>query len=116
MIAAMRRSFNGLLRDFDVMSLALAIPIGWALYQVAHGVGQFVSYLTVDSPDGTGGSLSYIGPLAWSLSGHIVYLGSLVVGLVELAVVVSVAAVVHARFMGSPAVTESVPEPDSRAA
>ncbi len=42
----MKRALGGLLRDVDVMAIALAIAVGWALYQVAHGLSQMLSALT----------------------------------------------------------------------
>jgi len=105
MMVAMRRAFNGLLRDFDVMTIAFAIAIGWALYQVAHGVSQLVSAAATDYPAGSlpaGTGLAYVGPLAWSIGGRVLYIGPLVFGLIELAVVLGVAAFAHAKFFNPP--------------
>jgi hypothetical protein len=109
----MRRAFNGLLRDFDVMTIAFAIPIGWALYQVAHGVSQLVAAAVTDYPPGllsSSSGLTYFGPLAWSVGGRVLNLGPIVFELIELAVVLSIAAFVHARFSDRPATNSAPPE------
>jgi hypothetical protein len=100
----MRRAFYGLLCDLDVMTIALAIPIGWSLYQVAHGLSTVVDYAAKDYGFGSIRSAE-LPALAWSIDGHILYLEPLVSGLVELAAVLAVAAFVHAKFAN--------PQPDS---
>jgi hypothetical protein len=46
----MRESLDGLLRDLTLVTLALAIALGRALFQVAQGVAEFVSAALIDYP------------------------------------------------------------------
>jgi hypothetical protein len=101
MIVIVRRPLLGLLRDADVMTFAFAIAIGWALYQVAHGVSQLVAAATTPANLG-GGYGPYLGDLAWRIDGRVIYIGPLVYGLIELAVVLGVAAFAHAKFVEPP--------------
>lgn len=110
----MRESLDRLLRDLTLVTLALAIALGWALFQVAEGVAQLVSGLLYEAP-GIGGDLGlvpyglYTGVLTWEVGGRLLTFGQLVVGLVELAFVLAVAALVYRRFHGdSP---QGTPEP-----
>jgi large-conductance mechanosensitive channel len=101
MIAPMKRALNGLLRDADVMTLAFAIALGWALYQVAHGFSQLLSALTSPSARGMADDygVAYVGPLMWTIGDRVLYLGPLVFGLVEFVLIALVAALLHARFL-----------------
>jgi hypothetical protein len=69
-------------------------------------VSQLVSAAVTDYPPGTLSS-GFFGPLAWAVGGRVLNLGPLVLGLIELAVVLSVASFVHARFSDRPE-TDSV--------
>lgn len=46
----MQDALEQLLRDLTLVTIALAIALGWALFQVAQGVAQLVSYLLIDYP------------------------------------------------------------------
>jgi hypothetical protein len=45
MLEVVRESVDGLLRDGTLVAVAHGIALGWALYQVAHGLRTIVSTL-----------------------------------------------------------------------
>jgi hypothetical protein len=102
----MRESFERLLRDLTLVTLALAIAIGWSLIQVAEGFAALISGLLYEiSDEGPApnffapyGLTEWGGVLTWEVGGRVLTFGSLVVGLVQLAVVLVVAAFVYRRF------------------
>ena len=59
MIAALRRSLIGLSHDIDVMSIALAVAIGWASLQLASAVSQFI-FVTLSRSDSFGGYYGFL--------------------------------------------------------
>jgi hypothetical protein len=66
-----RASLDRLLRDLTLVTLALAIALGWALFQVADGLATFVLTLLGDYkrdrlaiyPDVP----AFAGPLLWEV-------------------------------------------------
>lgn len=100
----MREALDGLIRDVTLVTLALAIAIGWSLFQVAAGFGELVSTLLIDYH----GNAEIIAasrlsePLTWDVGGRILTLGPLLRGSVELA-----AALLIALF-----VRRQIPRPD----
>jgi len=95
-----REAIEGLFRDVTFITLALAIAVGWSLFQVAAGFGDLVMALLTDYPSDAEITASQLyAPLTWDVGGRIVTLGPLVRGLVELGVVIVVAWLVrdHAR-------------------
>jgi hypothetical protein len=104
-----RDALDRLLRDLTLVTFALAIALGWSLIQVAEGVAAVVTGLLYELPDDDSGSggpnffapyslTEYGGVLTWDVGGHILSLGALVAGLVQLGVVLAVAALVYRRF------------------
>jgi hypothetical protein len=102
----MRDSIAGLLHDLTVVTLALAIAIGWSLIQVAEGVAVLVSGLLYEIGD-EGSAPNFFAPyalsewggvLTWEVGGRVLSLGSLVAGVVQLGVVLVVAAFIHRHF------------------
>lgn len=96
----MRDKLDKLLQDLTLLTLAFAIALGWSLYQVAHGVGTFVDGLSTHLPGGDVHTYtSYQGAgLTWIVGHRIVVLDGIVTGLVELAVVIGIAAFVRGRL------------------
>jgi len=87
----MREPFEELLADLSLVRLALAIAIGWSLYQVGHGLAVFVDGLATRIPAGEpSGGVAGFG-LSWVVGRHIVHLDDLVIGVIELAVAVAIA-------------------------
>jgi hypothetical protein len=103
----MRDGFDRLLRDLTLVTLALGIAIGWSLIQVATGMAALVGGILyeVDAENPFLGfyGAQWIGVLAWDVGGRILSFGPLVVGLVQLSVVLAVAALVYRRSPGNPA-------------
>jgi hypothetical protein len=109
-LAAVRESLDRLLRDLTFVTLALAIALGWSLVQVAEGVSALVTGLLYDLPNDGSSNVApvaffapyaltkYGGVLSWDVGGHLLTLGALVAGLVQLVVVLAVAALVYRRF------------------
>jgi hypothetical protein len=89
-----------LIQDLTLLTLAFAIALGSSLYQLAHGVGTFVDGLTTHLPGGDIHTYtSYQGAgLTWIVGHRILVLDGIVTGLVELAVVIGIAAFVRGRF------------------
>lgn len=101
----MRDAVTRLLRELTLVTFALAIALGWSLIQVAEGVAQLVTGLLYDLGEegeaSVGGYFpftTYSGVLAWTVWGRALTFGPLVAGLVQLGVVLAVAAVVYRRF------------------
>jgi hypothetical protein len=83
-----------------LVTIALAIALGWALFQVAEGGSQLVATLLIEPPPGFPedvAALPFSEPLVWDVGGRILLLGPLFRGVVELAVVVAVAVVLRRR-------------------
>jgi hypothetical protein len=93
----MRETVDRLLRDVTLLALALAIALGWSLVRVAQGVGDLVANLLQHGSSSDLLDLRDAEPLTWVVVGRILSLYSLVIGLVQLAVVLVVALVVLKR-------------------
>lgn len=104
----MRESLARLLRDLTLVTLALAIALGWTLIQVAEGVSTLVTGLLYAIPDEDSSDVpsrfftpysltEYLGVLTWNVDGHLVVLGALVAGLVQFGVVLAVALLIYRR-------------------
>ncbi len=90
------RGVGRLVHDATLVTVALAIAIGWALFQVAEGVGALVTALLTQYPPSDLHAF-LTEPLTWDVGGRILTLSPLLRGLVEFAVVVLVALVVTSR-------------------
>jgi hypothetical protein len=106
----MKADLRRLLADATLVTLALAIALGWSLYQFAQGAATFVDALTTNLPAGTHDSVPYFdgGGLTWFVGDRIVTLDGMVRGAIEVGVVVLVAVVVR-RVVSHP----SADDPDS---
>ena len=96
-MGSVRDAFDRLLRDGTMVAVALAIGLGWALFQVAEGVSAAVSTFLTDYGGGDERLHAFFEPLTWSVGGRVLMLGPLLRGLVELAVVLAVAMLVTCR-------------------
>ena len=98
----MRVALDRLLRDVTLVTLALAIAIGWSLFQVASGVGELVTTLLIDYPTESEITASQLmQPLTWEVGSRILTFGPLLRGVVELAVVLLAAALVYRAVRGT---------------
>ena len=107
----MRENLHRLLDDLTLTTLALAIGLGWSLYQVGVGLANLITtYFTpVARGHGYPTNLSFYltevrlsqGGLAWVVGHRIVTVGKLVSGLVELGLVLLVALFVKHRAFRS---------------
>ena len=84
----MREDLERLLDDITVVTLAIAIAVGWSLYQLAHGIAAFVDGLLTHVPSADSGG--YIG-LTWVVGHRLVAVDGIVYGAVELLVALAVA-------------------------
>jgi hypothetical protein len=100
----MREDLERLLRDTTLTTLALAIAVGWSLFQVCHGTATLVDGLTthVNNAGTDGFAINGYG-MTWAVGHRLLSLDSLVVGLVELAVALAVAVFVRRRIATAPA-------------
>ena len=92
----MPEGLERLLRDATFLTSTFGIALGWSLFQVAQGVGELVSTLLTPDQDLFAGATDSL-PLTWDIGGRVLTLHALVIGLVELAVVALVAALVLRR-------------------
>jgi hypothetical protein len=95
----MRDALEGLLRDLTLVTLMLAIALGWALFQVGEGVAELVSNLLIDWPRSSDAlsAIPYTQPLTWIVGGRVITLGPLLEGAIEFVVVLAVAVFIHSR-------------------
>jgi hypothetical protein len=94
-----REAFARLARDLTLVTLALGVALGWALFQVAQGISEAITTLLKHYPS----SAFYdYQPLTWHVGGRVVLLLRLVQGLIELAVLLLLAAWVRSRFRHPP--------------
>jgi len=94
-----RDELEAILRDTTLTLIAFAIALGWSLYQLAHGVATFVDALTTHVPNGDTPFYPSTGAgLTWTVHGRVVTFDAIVMGLIEIAVVLAVAAFVRRRY------------------
>ncbi|MFL5938500.1 MAG: hypothetical protein ACJ744_16215 [Gaiellaceae bacterium] len=94
----MREHLDRLLAQTTLVTLALAIAVGWSLFQVAKGVADLVNGLLTNYPDGTGfGVVARTQPATWVLGDRVLTFTTLIEGVVELAVVLVVAVLIYRR-------------------
>ena len=95
----MHDDLERLLRDVSLVTLAFGIAIGWSLYQFAHGVATFVDGLVTHLPASETNGFSPIpgGGLTWVVGHRIVALDGIVIALIQLAVVLALAAFLRRR-------------------
>lgn len=91
----MREALDRLLKDLTLITLALGFALGWALLQFAEGVSNVITTLLNDYEEVSGNPDLL---LTWRVGeGHLLSLGQLLEGSIELAVVLAVAAFVRSR-------------------
>ena len=96
----MRDDFDALLETRTLTTLLLAIAIGWSLYQFAHGLATLVDGLPTHLPPGANDAFSASitgGGLTWIVGHRIVTLDAALVGVIELALAITVALLVQRR-------------------
>ena len=96
-----------LLRDTTLTTVALAIALGWSLFQVAAGVSTLVTtLLTQSAPHGETQAMvfqyQFTQGLTWQVGSHILTVGRLVSGLIDLTIVLGVALLVQRRSPDRP--------------
>ena len=76
-------------------TLAFAIAVGWSLYQAASGLAFFITTLLQRfSASDFSGSAPF-GDLSWSVGHHVLAVGPLLCGLLELAAVLTLLVLVQ---------------------
>jgi hypothetical protein len=84
-----------------MLTIAFAIALGWSLYQLAHAVAAFIDGLTVHLPprdaSGFGGEFTTGSGLAWIVGRHVVSLDGMLMGLLQVVIVLAIAAYVRSR-------------------
>jgi hypothetical protein len=94
----MREHVDRLLAQTTLVTLALAIAVGWSLFQVAKGVADLVTGVLSSYPDATGfGVVARSQPATWVVGDRVLTFTTLIEGLVELAVVLLVAVLIATR-------------------
>jgi hypothetical protein len=92
-----REALDRLLKDLTLTTVALAIALGWSLYQFAAGVSELVATLFIDYGDDLDRNLAPYLPLTWQVGHRVLTFDRLLRGSIELAVVLGVAAYVRHR-------------------
>jgi hypothetical protein len=95
----MKSNLLGPLRDAQVGTLALAIALGWSLYQTALGIATLIEG-ALTRTGGLGGFTGYVQSglgLTWVWHHRVFTFGQLVLGLIELGTVLLVAVFVRRR-------------------
>jgi hypothetical protein len=96
-----RDEVDRLLDDVTLTTVALAIALGWSLYQVALGVSSLVTTYFTSNLIGQNKELFFevqlSQGLSWQVGSHVLTFGRLVAGLIEFALVLAVALVVRKR-------------------
>jgi hypothetical protein len=94
----MREHFDRLLAQTSLVTLALAIAIGWSLFQVAKGVADLVNGLLTEYPNGSQ-LIGYVNsqPATWIVRGRVLTFTTLIEGIVELTIVLIAAALIVRR-------------------
>jgi hypothetical protein len=90
----MRSDLEQLLRDTKLTMVALAIALGWSLFQVGQGVENLVIgaiHRTENSPGG----------LSFGIARHYFYFDPLLIDLIVFALILAVALFVQRRFRSS---------------
>jgi hypothetical protein len=94
----MRDYVDRLLSQTTLVTLALAIALGWSLFQVAKGVSDLVNGLLTTVPTSSGfGTVLRSQPATWTVGDRVLTFTSLIAGLVELGVVLAVGWLVGRR-------------------
>jgi hypothetical protein len=93
----MREHIDRLLAQASIVTLALGVAIGWSLFQVARGVADVVQGLLTKNPDG----LQFTAyqnsqPATWIVGGRVLTFTTFS-GIVELAIMLLVAALIARR-------------------
>ena len=92
----MRDELAKLLRETTLTTIAFAIALGWALFQVAEGLAHLVTiaFETFEPGDFDSGA----GILSWRIGNHLLSFHPLLEGLLELGFVLAVILVVRRKF------------------
>jgi hypothetical protein len=90
----MREHLDRLLAQTTLVTLALAIAVGWSLFQVAKGVADLVNGLLTKYPEDSFGVVVRGQPATWVVGERVLTFTTLIEGVVELAVVLVVAVLI----------------------
>jgi hypothetical protein len=97
-----RSDLERVLRDVTLTTLALAIALGWSLYETVYGLAYFITTLLQRfSPSELAGGGS-LGDLSWPVGNHVLAFGPLLRGLIEVSVVLVVVAFVRRYVSARP--------------
>jgi hypothetical protein len=81
-------------RRLSLLTLMLGVALGWSLFEIARGIGVFVTTLLKHVPNE---GLYQYQPLAWQVGGRVIVLQEVVEGLIELGLLLLLTAGI-ARF------------------
>jgi len=93
----MRETVERLLRDATLVTLALALALGWTLVLVGQGLAETVTTLLTHYPPGDLHGLPEGRPLTWIVGSRILTVSSLVSGLIAFGLAFAVAIAVDRR-------------------
>jgi hypothetical protein len=93
----MRELLDRILRDVTLVTLALALALGWTLVLAAQGVADTVSTLLTHYQHSDLLDIQSSRPLTWVVGGRILTFNSLLTGLIAFAIVLIVALLLRKR-------------------
>ena len=88
----MRDRVDALFREVTLVTLALAIALGWTLVNVATALANAVTILLTHADNDELTAYQREQPLTWVIGSRVLTLGPLLTALIELAVVAAIAA------------------------
>jgi hypothetical protein len=94
----MRRALDSLLRDLTLVSIALAIALGWSLFQLASGVSDLITLFFVNYDAENAAAFGSSQPLTWTVGDRVLSFYPLLRGAVQLVVVLAVALFIRSRY------------------
>jgi hypothetical protein len=87
-----------LLRETTLTTVVFAIALGWSLYQVASGLASLIVLALQNNSDGGDNPYPFPPGIGWTWGGHIFDFQALLQGLIEFALVLTVALLIRRRF------------------
>jgi hypothetical protein len=92
-----RADLDRLLRDATLVTIALAIALGYSLLNLAGAIGETVTTFLSPQDRGSGFGNAFAQPLTWWIGRHPLTFSRLLPSAVQSALVLIVAAAVYAR-------------------
>jgi hypothetical protein len=98
----MRADLGRLIRDVSLVTLALAIALGWAVLDLTRGIASFVDHLLLHVPAHQDNAIAFAyspggGALTWVVHQHVITLDGMLTGAIEVGAVLLAATLIARR-------------------